>query len=226
MTSRVQLRKLAVSMRMNGRSYSEILKEVPVAKSTLSNWLRNITLTNQQNIDLGTRLVDKRARGRLMTGIALTAKRIVRENNVYSEAGREFDLYIKDPFFATGILLYWADGSKKSNYFAFINSDPEMLDLMVKWIKKYFPNESQLLKYRLFIHYPYRNENCEGFWSHKLDIPQQNLQKTIYKPTPHLIKKNPSYKGCMRICITRIDVLRKVMAWQKLLIQYYGRVDE
>jgi hypothetical protein len=38
------------------------------------------------------------------------------------------------------------------------------------------------------------------------------------------IVKHRIYKGYSRIEISRIDVLRRVVAWQKLLIQYYGKV--
>ena len=95
---------------------------------------------------------------------------------------------------------------------------------MVKWIKKYLISDDSLLKYRLFIHLPYKHENCEGYWASLLKIHPSDFQKTIYKPTPHILKKNLDYKGCMRIDITRIDVLRKIMAWQKLLIKYYDSV--
>jgi len=99
-----------------------------------------------------------------------------------------------------------------------------MVSLMVKWIKKYLVSNPILLKYRIFIHDAYKDEKCEEFWANLLGISLQNLQKTIYKPSSHAVKKNDNYKGCMRITITRIDMLRKMIAWQKLLIQYYDAV--
>lgn len=225
MNSNVQLRNKAINLRKEGKSYSEIMRELNVPKSTLSYWLRDISLTEKQNSDLNERLQDKISKGRLKTSIALRARRMVRENRVFDEAEREFKEFIEDPFFTAGILLYWAEGAKKSNYFSFINSDPAMLILMVKWLKKYFALESSLLKYRLYIHLPYRNENCEEYWAKLLDISSENFYKTTYKPTPHDVKKNNDYKGCLRVIITRIDVLRKIMAWQKLLIKYYANIS-
>jgi hypothetical protein len=221
MYSKVQLKNMAIDLRKAGKSYNEILNEIPVAKSSLSVWLRDIELSAGQSSALNDRLKDRRAKGRLKTSIALRAGRIVRENRVYAEAEREFNLFIKDPLFSAGILLYWAEGAKKNNYFAFINSDPDMVCLMNKWINKFFPSEAQLITYRLFIHLPYKYENCEEYWASLLNVSVNDFYKTIYKPTPHMIKKNPGYKGCMRMCITRIDVLRKMIAWQKLIIKYY-----
>ncbi len=41
-------RKKAIQLRKKGLSYSKILKQVPVAKSTLSLWLRSVGLTKRQ----------------------------------------------------------------------------------------------------------------------------------------------------------------------------------
>jgi transposase len=45
---RKSLKRIAIQLRREGYSYSEILKKVPVAKSTLSLWLRSVNLTNSQ----------------------------------------------------------------------------------------------------------------------------------------------------------------------------------
>lgn len=226
MNSNVQIKNTAINLRKKGWSYNEIMKELNVAKGTLSGWLRDILLTEQQTSDLKNRLTDKIARGRLQASIALRARRMVRERDVFIEAEKEFGQFIKDPFFNIGLCLYWAEGAKKNNYFAFMNSDPEMHVMMIKWIKRFLKVEDVALKYRLYIHEPYKHENCEAYWAKILGISMNSFQKTIYKPTPHKVKKNPDYKGCLRLSILRIDVLRKIMAWQKLLIKYYGKVTK
>lgn len=43
-----KLKEKAVALRKEGKVYSEILKEVPVAKSTLSLWLRDVGLAKAQ----------------------------------------------------------------------------------------------------------------------------------------------------------------------------------
>ena len=58
------LRETAVAMRREGRSYREIREVVGVSKSTLSLWLRDIPLTEEQKLALA--LVA--AAGRLVLG--------------------------------------------------------------------------------------------------------------------------------------------------------------
>jgi orotate phosphoribosyltransferase-like protein len=42
------LKQKAIQLRMNGLTYSEILKCIPVAKSTVSLWLREVDLSVPQ----------------------------------------------------------------------------------------------------------------------------------------------------------------------------------
>jgi transposase len=56
MAVKVKEKEIAIELRRQGYSYSEILKRVPVAKSTLSLWLRSLGLAKQQK----QRLTEKR----------------------------------------------------------------------------------------------------------------------------------------------------------------------
>ena len=50
----------AVNLRKSGKTYSEILKIVPVAKSTLSIWLREVGLSKVQKQTITKRQITKR----------------------------------------------------------------------------------------------------------------------------------------------------------------------
>ncbi len=67
------------------------------------------------------------------------------------------------------------------------------------------PNSKERVKFRIFIHKNYAHENCEKFWSKISGIPVSNFEKTIYKPTPHKLKKNLEYKGCVQIRVLRTE---------------------
>ena len=48
MIEKTKLKNKAIKLRTKGKTYSEILKEIPVAKSTLSLWLRKVGLSKSQ----------------------------------------------------------------------------------------------------------------------------------------------------------------------------------
>ena len=86
MNSNVQIKHAARELRKGGKSYSEIMQELNVPKSSLSYWLKDIELTEKQNADLTDRLSDRMSKGRLKTTISLRNKRLLREKTVNSEA--------------------------------------------------------------------------------------------------------------------------------------------
>ncbi len=219
----VQIKNMALHLRRSGLSYGEILRQIQVPKSTLAYWLRGMTLEEDQESALRSRIHEKQKRGRFSTGIALRARKIYREKSLFESAEKEFLTLSKESLFLVGVSLYWAHGGKKSGYFQFINSDPEMLALMLVWIEKYLLISRNDIKYRLFIQESQRNQNTEDFWLNSLKIRRSLLQKTIYtksslKPSKY---ENISYKGSFCVTITNVTVLRRVIAWQKLLIKYY-----
>jgi len=222
MNAKVQEKEMAVKLRRDGYSYNDILGVVSVAKSTLSNWLKDLPLTENEKKYLRKRTDANISRGRVKAASALMERRIARERVLLEEARNEFNIFQASHIFHTGVALYWAEGTKRgSSSFSFTNSDPEMIIIMLLWVEKFFRIDRGIIKARLYIHKPYANERCEEYWSKKTGMPLENFQKTIYKPTKLLVKKRPSYKGCLRITIGKVCYLKKILFWKNMLIENY-----
>jgi len=118
-------------------------------------------------------------------------------------------------------------GGKKSGYFQFVSSDPDMLLFMMRWAEKYLFEPKSIsrkeIKFRLFIHEPNKGSNIEDFWARTLFV-KKNMFKTT-KIRGRGMHKNQNYKGSCMIYITSIGILRKVLAWQNQLIKYYKDID-
>ena len=220
MKSRVQDKQKAIELRKQGYSYTEIMNQVSVGKGTLSSWQRLLDLSDEQLLDLERRSKDKRDKGRSKAVLVNRAKRFSRVELAEKEALQEFESYKDDSRFIVGLSLYWAEGTKRDGSVSFINSDPDMVVFMIEWVEKFLKIDRNSLKFRLFIHLPYKNENLESFWSEKIGIEKRYFQNTIYKPTMHNVKKRPNYKGCFRFYYSKIHDLRKIIMWQKLLVNY------
>lgn len=194
------LKPLAIQLRMQGKTFSEIQKELGfINKGTLSGWVKNIELTDEQKQRIRLLMTEKGLVGRQIGAWKNHEKRINRLARIKVEATDEYPLLCKDPFFLTGLVLYLAEGSKKSESFQFMNSDPFLIKIMIRWILQVTNLSFSNLRFRLYIHEIYAHENCELFWLESLNAKPEQLMKTIYKPTEREYKKNPSYKGCLRI---------------------------
>jgi len=223
MVPKVQEKNKAVELRQSGMSYKDILSVLPVSKSSLSLWLKDLPLTEEEKALLKHRKDSNISRGRIKSGTANRRNRLVREKEQFLKAKGEFDMFKTDPLFLVGVALYWAEGSKRDNTFQFTNSDPEMVTFMVRWCTKYLAIPPQFIACNLYLHQPYAHEHCEEYWARTSGIPIENFRKTVYKPTNLGVKKRPNYKGCLRFRLSGVKYLWKMKFWQQMLVGYSNK---
>ena len=224
MKALVQEKKKAISLRKKGYSYKEILKEVNVAKSSLSLWLKDLPLTKDEKQVLKKRKDVNISRGRIKAASELRKRRLNREKIWLKEAKQTFLKNKTDPQFHTGIALYWAEGGKRTDQWQFSNSDYEMINVMLSWIEKYLGLKRADLRYRLYIHKPYAHENFQDWWAKKIGVTASLCQRVTYKPTQLGIKKRPNYKGCFSIEVPRSKgLLCKMQFWTDMLVEHYKK---
>jgi hypothetical protein len=218
MNSNVQKKIQAIALRMQGYTYQQIMKEIPIAKGTLAGWLKHVNLTHEQNALLLSNIEAKQGIARAKAAASNRKRREERDAVMREAAYQNYVKLSADRDFIIGLTLYWAEGTKKDVTWSFINSDPAMVQFMYKWAIRYLGVTPERIKVRLFIHMPYKDENLELFWAQLLGIEESSMQKTIYKPTAHIVKKNHSYKGCVRIYVTGIKHLKTTIYWKDALV--------
>lgn len=148
MISLVREKEKALELRRMGYTYNEILKEVPVAKSSLSLWLKDLPLTDREKEYLKSRRDSNISRGRIKAATSNRVNRLEREKLTAKEAEQEFEKRRWDPLFLVGVALYWAGGSKSNTQVQFTNSNPEIIEVFILWLEKFInlKRESVFLK--------------------------------------------------------------------------------
>lgn len=214
MRSRVQDKITAISLRMQGYSYSQIQEHVNVSKGLLSVWLKYIRLNEEQESELIKKINERSKKGVARAVESNIARRKIRESDAFKEAQVLYEKHKEDKVFIAGLCLYWAEGSKRASSFQFVNSDPKMITFMILWIQKYLGISKDHIFIRLSTHSDFIEEKYEDFWANITGIPLSQFKKTTYKPNRHgAYKKNPIYKGCVRLEIakTGMALLRKTI---------------
>lgn len=218
-----EFKKRAILLRKRGWSYKEIEKKLPVARSTLSLWLRYIPLKPEHKERLYTKQVKMMA-----LGSQSQKERRKREiEKIISEAQKEVKLPLSDEAYKYfGLALYWAEGDKKSD-FEITNSDPQLIIFIVKWFEHVLNTSSKNMTATLNI-YPQQDEiTIKKFWSDLTGIPVENFRKSFVKPISSGYKKNNLYYGTIRVRLPKgTDMRIRLFGWLKAILQKTAPVVE
>lgn len=175
----------AREMRRNGESIREIAKRVSIARSTVSLWCRDITLTNDQLEGLIERDRLGGAKGRVIA--AELAKKRKNERVTFNKnIGFERIGSISNrELFLVGIALYWAEGSKgiRSERFVFVNSDPKMIAIMIRWLRECIHVSDEDIVCRVGINEAHKTRiiEVERHWSDITGIPLSQFKRASFK---------------------------------------------
>lgn len=207
MVHRWETKEKVKKLRKQGLSYKEIQKLVPIAKSTVSNWCKNITLTPKQK-----RLLNKKYDTQHKGAQANRLKRKREIKKIRSLAKQEIKKLAQNPFGLAGLMLYWAEGSK-TQYVGICNSDPNMIQFMMKWLREIGKVPEYKFKAYLNLHSGQDDKKTKRFWSKITDIPQAQFGKTYIKPEGVGFKKNLLYNGTVKIVVCNKNLLHRILGW-------------
>ncbi len=224
MVEKNQEKEKAINFRREGLSYSEILKKVPVAKSTLSLWLRNIGLAVKQK----QRLTEKRLAAAKRGGIAKRNYRQAITEQIKSKARLDLKSISGRELWLIGIALYWAEGHKaKENNpsvrVRFTNSDPLMIKVYLKWLEKICKISLENIDFEIYIHETANIEKAKEYWPQVLNVPKEKFQKIRLKRNKIRTKRKnigENYHGLLSIIVKRSTNLnREISGWIEGIVE-------
>jgi len=217
MISKIKEKEKAIKLRKEGFSYSEILKEISVAKSTLSLWLRSVGLAKEQK----QRITEKKIAAALRGAKAKKEQRIAITKEIKDKARKEIEEISRRDLWLIGTALHWAEGTKEKEDkpgtgIIFSNSDPKMILLFLKWLKIIFSINNSNLGYELYIHETANLRSAQLYWSDILSIPVEKIRVYFKKNKINTKRKNTgdNYYGLVRIRVNKSSGLnRKITGW-------------
>jgi hypothetical protein len=229
--AKIELRQKAIDFRKRGKTYSEILKNIPVAKSTLSLWLREVGLTVRQK----QRITEKRRRAQMKGANARRTDRLKRQSDLMKKSKIEVGHISKRELWLIGVALYWAEGSKEKTYkpgsrASFSNSDPKMIVLFIKWLKDCIHTTNDDLMLSIYIHESHaeRVNTVRNYWSNSLKLPVSFFKDVYFKKNKlNTKRKNVGnlYNGLVRVNIrSSSDLNRRIAGWIQGITENCGLV--
>lgn len=224
------LRDRAVLLRKEGKTYLEILHEVPVSKSTLSLWLRSVQLSKQQIQRITYKKIVSAKKGALVRKM----QRIDTIQKIRMIAKSELTKISLRELWILGTALYWAEGAKektsgKSQCVVFSNSDPRMIRLFIKWLRLVFKIPEESLFFEIYIHNSYMNriDDIQMYWALETGYPITKFDRIYYKYSKDTRRSNKGngYFGLVRVKVRKsTNINRRIAGWIEALSDIWGVV--
>lgn len=196
-----------------------------MARSTLSGWLKNVELTQEQKEKLYQNWLSALVKARLKASYVHRIERLKRVKKIRQEVeefttGIEIDKVLGELIFS---IFYLAEGTKRENTITIANLNPHLLKSFLNLFRfLYNPDEK---KFRCCLHL--RKDQSEiqlkKFWSKTLNIPIFKFHKTQFdkrtvKPT------FDDYKGVCVLMYFDMALQRRILYLGEKLLKIMGKL--
>lgn len=213
---RFEEKQRARELRRQGWSYNDVLKEVSVSKGTLSLWLRDITLTEEQIF--GRQCRQTAGREKFIKNVRL--RRDARWAEYRREAEEEFATLSQDAQFMFGLALYVGEGSKTSgNQLCLTNCDPRVIRKGLEFYAKIgLPRGG--IHLAIQIHPGLSKQGAEAFWQEVTGLPLEHFHTTreVISRASKLTKGHLQVYGTCQLRAFSTTLRQKLGRWMELAL--------
>jgi len=221
--ARIEDREKAIALRKQGLSYSQIKQTLRVAKSTLSNWLKNYPLPPE-------RIKELRIHSHQQVERCRETKRRKKEARLkitYQKQKRRLFPLTRRELYLGGLFLYWAEGGKTSQWSLSVsNSDPSIVRFFIKWVTDLLGAPKDKIKIHLHLYKDMDIQKETAFWTESLDIPRNNFMKPYIKTSSstRINHKGGFGHGTCNARINNVRMSEQVLMGIKNISDRYKRV--
>ena len=207
-------KELVQNLRHQGLSYKEIRQKIPftISKSTISDWCKDIELTELQKDRLQKLFKEGSYKGRLLGSKVTQTRRANEVREIKEKARSEISSLTESEFKIAGLMLYWAEGNKK-HHIGVSNSDPGLIRFMMKWFKDVWGVQDERFKIYLNLHSGQNETQIKKFWSNVINLPVSQFGKSYVKKEGTGHRKNILYNGTIKIEVCDKNLLYKILGW-------------
>ena len=209
----------AINLRKQGKSIRNIAKILGVSKGSISLWVKDVVLTQEQKEKLKSNNPIFSNYGNIIKSKMCRDKR-----RKYQDQGKQIAKN-KYPLHIMGCMLYWAEGNRKNNknVVDFVNCDIDLIKVFIQFLKKYYnvDNSDINIKIKYYDNNGLSKENIISYWDNvlKLNIDESNLK--IIENLPKSSKGKRVGELPFGVCVVRVyrtDILQSIYG----AIQEYG----
>ncbi len=179
-----EIKNEAIKLRKEGYSYNYIVKQVPVAKSTLSDWLHDIPFKPNEHT------IRTISNAHIASGNYKHKIRLESFERARVQAVRDIGDISKRDLMMLGLGIYIGEGGKTRGITRIANSDPKIIKFAIKWFMIIFCVKKTQFRVRLHIYPDNKESECIDYWSKHIEISKSQFFKSTIDNRTNKINKN------------------------------------
>lgn len=203
-------------MRLEGLTYSQIKAVLPVAKSTLCEWFKDLPYPEHTYFTNRSAWMEHirelSARSKRNTRIKKEEQIIAR---VKDEVGSWSNLSSVEMQKSLLAMLYWAEGQKSPELncpVKFANTDPRLCLLFVTLLRNCYKIDESKLRIRIYVHWYHNIKDIISYWSNLLRVDKSLFSRTYYKKRSLKKRFRKNFAGICFITYFSVDLRREIIA--------------
>jgi len=222
--SRIKDRQKAIELRKEGKTYTQIRKQLKISKSTLSEWLSKYPLTKEQAKLLEANRILSKELGNEKTRLVKQKKREARIKSTYDNQKKYWQKLSKRELEIAGLFLYWGEGSKRLNGSVSLNNtDPRVMQFTLYWILNSLHVPKEKIKVDLQLYSDMSIESEVNYWSDELNLSINQFRKPYIKKSKRVdIDQKGFGHGTCTLVVNDVLLKEKIMMGIKSIADFYG----
>jgi hypothetical protein len=196
--------------REQGLPIKVIAAAVGVSSSSVSRWVKDVELTPAHAAALrdANPIYNRQQSGTARSSANARARRVAAQRNGVAMA------FAGDALHQMGCMLYWAEGARSRNQLAFTNSDPEMVDVFVHFLRRCYGVSDERIALRVNVHLGngLSLEEIEAWWLTRLGLPRPCLRPSmVNRPSRASQRKRRTLPyGTVRIVVSSTALVQSI----------------
>jgi len=220
-----ELRQKAITLRIESRlSYSAIQRELKVPKSTLSYWLKEHPLHEDEILKLRRQSWKRGEASRERFRNTMRIKREKLDEKVYQEYKKRIAGFGSESFFLAGLMLYLGEGDKRSKgRLGLANTDPAVMQFFLKWMVSFLNIDHARIRAELHLYENMDIEKEKSFWQNATKLRKEQFYKAQIRKITRgkFIYQGSDRHGTCSIIFDSVEKKREIMMAIKALLDVY-----
>jgi len=194
-------RERARVLRAEGWTLDAIAREVAASKGTVSVWVRDVPFEPTRA---------RRGPRRRQPNVLARRKATEIESMLDAGTARVGSLSDRDLLIA-GTALYAGEGSKSDGVVRFANTDPRMVTLFCRWLRRFFEIDESRLRVWVYLHEGLDLAAASAYWSAVTDVPPTQFRKPYRAVADPSIRTTKHPYGCVYVSYACARTHRSIM---------------